>query len=100
MAEDSPDLFLETIHTFLSVYRHLRRYSRQVYDEGLSGRQVSALRYLLEAGPSTVGQLRDYLYLSDSSTSELMAGLEQQGYVARARSKGDNRVVVVDKAVG
>jgi len=91
---DQP-LFLETIHTFLSVYRYLRRYSRQMHEEGLSGRQVSALRYLLEAGPRTIGQLRDYLYLNDSTTSELVTKLEQAGHVARARSEADNRVVIV-----
>jgi DNA-binding MarR family transcriptional regulator len=91
---DQP-LFLETIHAFLSVYRYLRRYSRQMHEEGLSGRQVSALRYLLEAGPRTIGQLRDYLYLNDSTTSELVTKLEQAGHVARARSEADNRVVIV-----
>lgn len=95
MDDAGPDLFLETIHAFLSVYRHLRQYARQMQAEGVSGRQVSALRYLLEAGPRTIGQLRDYLYLSDSSTSELIAALEQQGLVKRTRSRDDNRVVVV-----
>lgn len=95
MAETGQDLFTETIHAFLSVYRHLRRYSRQMHEEGVSGRQISTLRYLLEAGPRTIGQLRDYLYLNDSSTSELVTKLEQAGHVARARSEADSRVVVV-----
>lgn len=88
-------LYLETIHAFLTVYRYLRQYSRQMQEEGLSGRRIAALRYLHEAGPHTVGQLRDYLYISDSSTSELVSSLEREGYVARARSEADNRVVVV-----
>jgi DNA-binding MarR family transcriptional regulator len=88
-------LFLETVHTFLSVYRYLRRYSRQMHEEGVSGRQISTLRYLLEAGPQTIGQLRDYLYLNDSTTSELVTNLEQAGHVARSRSGTDSRVVVV-----
>ena len=86
---------METVHTFLTVYRYLRQYSRQMQEEGLSGRQIATLRYLLEAGPLTIGQLRDYLYIGDSSTSELVAKLEQGGYVTRARSAADNRVVIV-----
>jgi DNA-binding MarR family transcriptional regulator len=95
MGELDQDLFTETIHTFLSVYRYLRQYSRQMHEEGMSGRQIATLRYLLEAGPQTIGQLRDYLYLNDSSTSELVTKLERAGHVARARSEADNRVVVV-----
>jgi DNA-binding MarR family transcriptional regulator len=88
-------LYTETIHRFLTVYRYLRRYSRQMQEEGISGRKIAALRYLLEAGPCTVGQLGHYLYISDSSTSQLIAHLEQAGYVTRVRSKEDNRVVIV-----
>lgn len=95
MAQAGPDLFTETIHAFLSVYRYLRRYSRQMHEQGISGRQIATLRYLLEAGPRTIGQLRDYLYLNDSSTSELVTRLEQAGHVSRARAEADSRVVVV-----
>ncbi len=95
MDEAGRELFAETIHAFLSVYRYLRRYSRQVQEKGLSGRQVSTLRYLLEAGPQTIGQLRDYLYLNDSTTSELVTRLEQAGLVVRSRSGSDSRVVFV-----
>jgi DNA-binding MarR family transcriptional regulator len=70
-------------------------YSSQMHEQGLSGRRLAALRYLLEAGPLTIGQLRDYLYINDSSTSELVARLEQDGYVSRTRSEADNRVVMV-----
>jgi DNA-binding MarR family transcriptional regulator len=88
-------LFVETIHTFLSLYRYLRRHASQMQEQGLSGRQVATLRYLLEAGPRTIGQLRDYLYISESSTSELVAHMEQAGYVTRTRAEADNRVVLV-----
>jgi MarR family transcriptional regulator, organic hydroperoxide resistance regulator len=88
-------LFLKTIHRFLNVYRYLRKYSREIQTQGLSGREVSTLRYLLDAEPVTIGQCRDYLYISDSSTSELVAHLEQAGHVTRARSQSDNRAVLV-----
>jgi DNA-binding MarR family transcriptional regulator len=63
---------------------------------GISGRKLAALRYLLEAGPRTIGELRDYHHISDSTTSEMMAQLERSGYVTRSRSEADNRVVVVE----
>ena len=95
MNNDREALYTETIHRFLTVYRYLRRFSRQLHQEGISGRKTAALRYLLEAGPHTVGQLRRYLYISDSSTSQLIAKLERVGYVKRTRSQADNRVVIV-----
>jgi len=95
MGDPTENAYTETIQKFLTVYRHLRQYSRQRHKEGISGRKISALRYL-EAGSRTVGQIRDYLYISDSGTSELIARLEKMGYVTRTRSDVDNRVVIVD----
>ena len=95
MERQEPALFLSAIHRFLAIYRYLRRYARQIQGEGLCGRHVSALRHLLESGPVTVGSLGDYLYISDSSTSELVDRLEHMGYVVRTRSAVDNRVVLV-----
>jgi DNA-binding MarR family transcriptional regulator len=94
---DSQDqtLYSETIQRFLAVYRYLRRYSHQLHSEGFSGRQIATLRYLLEAGTLTIGQLRNYLYINDSTTSELVAKLEEAGCVRRTRSEKDNRVVLV-----
>jgi DNA-binding MarR family transcriptional regulator len=95
MEDQSQTLYTETIHHFLTVYRYLRRSSRQLGQAGIGGRKIAALRYLLEAGPCTVGQLRRYLYISSSSTSELIARLEAKQLVTRARSARDNRVVIV-----
>jgi DNA-binding MarR family transcriptional regulator len=85
----------DTFQKFLSIYRYIRRYARQVQGEGLSGRSISALRYLLDDGPLTIGQLRAYLYISDSSTSDLTDRLQDAGLVTRTRSAKDNRVVYV-----
>ncbi|MCX7681579.1 MAG: MarR family transcriptional regulator [Anaerolineae bacterium] len=95
MNEPDQALYTETIHTFLTLYRYLRRYSCEMQSQGLSGRKIAALRYLLEAGARSIGQLRDYLYINDSSTSELVTQLEQAGYITRVRSSADNRVVLV-----
>ena len=85
----------EAIRKFVAVYRYLRRYGRRMQGEGLSGRKIATLWYLCERGPLTIGQLRDYLFISDSSTSELVGRLERAGYLKRARSDTDNRVVTV-----
>ena len=96
MEDPTTTQYTETTRKFLTVYRHLRRSSRQLHEEGVSGRQLSALRYLHETGPHTVGQMREYLYVSDSGASELIARLEKMGFVTRTRSAADNRVVIVD----
>ena len=87
--------YQETVQRFLTIYRYLRQYGRQMQSEGLSGRAVSLLRYLLDTGPLSIGQCRDYLFINDSSTSELVANLEREGYVTRTRSQADNRSVLV-----
>jgi DNA-binding MarR family transcriptional regulator len=92
---DAPE-YTEALHRFLQLHRYLRRYAHQVRRAGISGRKVSALRYLLEVGPRTVGQLSDYLFISDSTVSEMVAQLEEAGYVSRQRCQNDQRVVWVD----
>ena len=96
MADINETLYRDTIQQFLALYRYLRRYGRQMQQEGISGRKISTLRYLIEAGPLTIGQLSAYLCISDSSTSALIAWLESKEYVTRTRSHADNRVVLVD----
>lgn len=95
MANRDDALFTETMHRFLTVYRYMRQYGRQLQSEGLSGREVSILRYLLDSGSLSIGQCRDYLFINDSSTSELISHLETGGYVSRVRSQTDNRSVLV-----
>jgi len=95
MDQSDERLYRDTISKFLTVYRYLRGYSRRMHAEGLSGRKIVTLRHLCGAGPLAVGQIADYLYISDSSTSELIAWLEKKGLVTRSRSARDNRIVLV-----
>lgn len=86
----------EVAHQLLTIHRYLRRYSKQVSAElGISGRQLATLRRLHEAGPLSVGQISGYLYIADSTTSELLDGLEARGMVTRSRSSEDSRVAIV-----
>jgi DNA-binding MarR family transcriptional regulator len=43
-----------------------------------------------------VGQVQAFMHKSPSTTSSLIAQLEENGYVTRTRSKEDNRVVIVE----
>jgi len=79
---------------FLDIYRYLNHYSRTIaHDLGISGRKLSALRFLKASDGAKIGELGDYLHISDSSTSELVSELEQRGLVRRQRCDADNRVV-------
>lgn len=95
-AQEQLDLALDVIQKYLVLHRYVRRYSRKTHSAGIRGRDLATLRYLLEAGPLTIGQLCDYLFISNSSTSELVSRMEDAGYVVRRRSKKDCRVVFVE----
>ncbi len=96
MVQQSQSLALEATRKFLVLYRYLRHYGRTMQCEGVRGRDMSTLRYLHEAGPLTIGQISEYLYISTSSASELVSRMEEAGYVSRRRSQDDSRVVFVE----
>lgn len=86
----------QVFHQFLALLRHKRQYARQIEGErGIKPRDFSVLRFLWESGPATVSQVGAYLHHSPSTTSTLVAQLEEAGYVSRSRSDADNRVVIV-----
>lgn len=87
---------LDVIQKFLTLYRYIRHYGREMHSEGVRGRELSTLRYLKEAGALTVSQICDYLFISVSSTSEMISRMEEAGYVARRRSTKDCRRVFVE----
>lgn len=87
----------KVFHRFLSLQHFLRRHARSLVDErGLTPRDLSVLRYLVESGPATVGQVQAFVHKSPSTTSTLLSQLEENGYVTRTRAPYDARVVVVD----
>lgn len=87
---------LEAIHRFLQLYRYLRHYSRTIHSQGIRGRELATLRYLMNVGPLRIGHICEYLNISCSSTSELVSRMEDAGYVRRRRCTKDNRVVYVE----
>ncbi|MBN1247738.1 MAG: winged helix DNA-binding protein [Anaerolineae bacterium] len=96
MVQQSQSIALEATRKFLALYRYLRHYGRHTQCDGVRGRDMSTLRYLHEEGPLTIGQIAEYLFISASSTSELVSRMEEAGYVARRRSREDSRVVFVE----
>ena len=95
MSELDKSLALDTIRKFLQLYRYVRHYGRKVQAAGLRGREFSVLRYLKD-GPLKIGEICKYMFISVSSTSEMISRMENTGYVTRVRCKKDNRVVFVE----
>lgn len=91
----SGQLAEDAIHKFLVLHRHLRQYALQMDHHGVRPREFSVLLFLAENGPATVGQVQEYLYHSPSTTSAILAQMEESGYLTRERSAADNRVVIV-----
>lgn len=89
------DIYRRTVESFLRLFRYLRCYSKNVSEYGLSGRKIALLKFLAESGPATVGALRDFLFIEDSTASEMTASLEKEGFVLKVRSQEDSRVVLV-----
>jgi DNA-binding MarR family transcriptional regulator len=97
MTIDTEPLSDQVFHQFLDLLRFSRQYARQIMaEQGIKPRQFSVLRYLLDSGPATVGQIQMFLHRSASTTSTLIAQLEEMGFVTRTRSELDNRVVIVE----
>lgn len=93
-APDQP-LYLDAVHAVLTLHRALRRYSKKLQCAALSGRQLALLRRLLAPGRHTIGSIAAYLFINESSASELVTKMERAGLVARSRSKQDQRIVEV-----
>jgi DNA-binding MarR family transcriptional regulator len=86
----------QVFHRLLTLLHYSRKHARLMMDEsGLTPRDFSVLRYLMELDSATVGQVQAYLHNSPSTTSTLIAQLEEKGYLTRRRSQADNRVVIV-----
>ena len=96
MSDTNKTLAGDTFHKLLKLLRYLRRHRHQMKGQGISPRDYSVLRFLLESGPATVGQVQTYFQKSPSTTSTLIAQLEEAGHVTRTRSQRDNRVVIVE----
>jgi DNA-binding MarR family transcriptional regulator len=77
-----------------------RQYARTVIDQqGIKPRDMSVLLFISENETVTVSQVQYFIQHSPSTTSTLIANLEDRGFVTRTRSQSDNRVVLVSLTV-
>ena len=95
MNTDVEQIYLEAVHIMLTFHRALRRYSKKLHGKNMSGRQIALLRLLLEPGPHTIGAIAKYLFISESSVSELATKMGKAGLISRSRSAHDQRIVEV-----
>ena len=96
MNEGQEPLSDQIFHQVLAMLRITRQHGRKMINErGIKPREFSVLRHLSDSGTAAVGQIQAFLHNSPSTTSALIAQLEEKGYVTRTRSGEDNRVVIV-----
>lgn len=95
MPEDEP--LSETVfHQLLDLIRFHRQHRRQMIDaKGITLRELSVIGFVGEHGAVKISDIQDFIHHSPSTTSTLVAKLEEVGYVTRQRSKTDRRVVNV-----
>ena len=91
------ELSESVMHWLLSLMRYHRRYGSQLrQDYEISGRQLAVLRFLKSNAPCSVGDISQFLYVCDATTSPLLERMERDGYVTRRRCAKDNRRVLVE----
>lgn len=83
--------------TLLELHSLVRSLDRALCStHGLSVAQCHALRLWSEVGALTVNDVAARLRLDKSTASRLVAALEGKGYLARARDRGDGRLVWIE----
>lgn len=83
----------QVFHQLLDLMRIHRQYTRRIGE--IKPRDLSVLRFLSEHERVKVSEIQQYLHRSPSTTSALVAKLEEEGCVTRTRTAADRRVVYV-----
>lgn len=73
----------------------LRRAGREDARSGTSGARLSALSVLVFAGPKTVSELAGWERVKVPTMSRLVAAMEEEGLIRKARNGSDARSVVL-----
>lgn len=93
----SEELAQAIVKRLLVLLRYQHRFGHLMQrTHGVSGRQLSALRYLARAGPRSVSEISRYLYIGDGTTSPMLERLERAELVVRRRCTRDARRVMVE----
>ena len=73
----------------------LRRAGREDVKNGTSGARLSALSVLVFAGPKTVSELAGWERVRVPTMSRLVAAMDEEGLIRKARNGSDARSVVL-----
>jgi DNA-binding MarR family transcriptional regulator len=86
----------EVISTLRKISRAVELYSRILFREyGLTGPQLTILTVIFRSGPLAVTDIARRVSLSQATVTNILGRLEQQGFVLRARSTQDRRMVYI-----
>ena len=96
--EDLPQLHLEgqlCFPLYAAARKVVNHYTPYLKPLGITYTQYIVMLALWESGSATVGDLCRRLYLDNGTITPLLKKLEEEGFIARSRSKQDERVVTV-----
>ena len=96
--DDLPQLHLDSqlcFPLYAAARRVVNHYTPLLKPLGLTYTQYIVLLALWESGSATVGDLCRRLYLDNGTVTPLLKKMEEAEYIARTRSKQDERVVTV-----
>jgi DNA-binding MarR family transcriptional regulator len=79
------------------IIRAVDLYSKELLKEfGMTGPQLTLLKAIHESRHLSVSEVASSISLSQATVTNIVARLEQQGYVTRRRSTSDRRRVYVE----
>lgn len=87
----APPVVADRVHS--AAIHLLRRLRRQDEAIGLSAARMSALSVVVFGGPVTIGRLAEAEQVSGPTITRLLAGMERDGLLKRARDVDDRRVI-------
>ncbi|MCW2494815.1 MarR family transcriptional regulator [Jatrophihabitans sp.] len=79
-----------------ALMRIVRTLDRQVSAGEMTSTQLSVLGSVRRRGPITVGELADLEGVNPTMLSRVLSKLEDAGFLTRAPSAGDRRVIVAE----
>jgi DNA-binding MarR family transcriptional regulator len=87
----APPVVADRVHS--AAIHLLRRLRRQDEAIGLSAARMSALSVVVFGGPVTIGRLAEAEQVSGPTITRLLAAMERDGLLKRARDADDRRVI-------
>ena len=96
--DDLPQLNLDSqlcFPLYAAARKVVNHYTPYLKPLGITYTQYIVLLALWESGSATVGDLCRRLYLDNGTITPLLKKMEESGYIARSRSRQDERVVTV-----